>query len=66
VDIPGAAKHANVTDSQIRRWLRAGVLPYSKPSGGRTGRVRIDLNDLDALMLASRREAIAGPLVKSY
>lgn len=59
LDVPGAASYANVSESQIRRWIRARILPISKPSGDRSGRVRIDTADLDALMRASRIEAPA-------
>lgn len=51
-----------IPGSTVRRWLRDGVLPYSKPGGKAKSHVLIARLDLDALLAASRVEATAGPL----
>lgn len=42
-----AAKHLNVSQRSVRRWLSDGTLPYVKV----VGRVRIRRDDLDALRM---------------
>jgi len=59
-----AGRYSGLSEGTLRRFIRDGVLPVSKPGGKPKSRIRIDRHDLDALMAAGRVEATTGPLVK--
>lgn len=62
LDVPQAAAYLNLPDQSLRRLIRDGVLPYSKPGGKPKSRIRISRRDLDALMEFGYHDATAGPL----
>ena len=60
-----AAEYIGVTEHTLRRFYRDGLLPYTKPSGGKPeskSRIRILRSDLDALIAAGLVAATQGPL----
>ncbi len=59
-----AADYWGTTEGTIRRYLRDGVLPYSKPGGKAKSRILIRRVDLDALIEANYHPATSGPLFK--
>lgn len=59
-----AADYIDSTEGTIRRYIRDGVLPYSKPGGRLKSRIFIRRADLDALIEANYRPATSGPLAK--
>lgn len=57
-----AADYIGTTEGTIRRFIRDGVLPYSKPGGKTKSRILIRRTDLDALIAANYHPATSGPL----
>lgn len=57
-----AADYWGTTEGSIRRLMRDGVLPYSKPGGKAKSRIWIRRADLDALIEAGYHAATSGPL----
>ena len=57
-----AADYLGVTEGTVRRWLRDGVCPFSKPGGKTKSRILIRRTDLDALINAGYVRATSGPL----
>jgi excisionase family DNA binding protein len=59
-----AADYIGVSEASLRRLIRDGAVPISKPGGKLRSRIRIQRQDLDALMAAGRIEATTGPLAQ--
>ena len=59
-----AETYSGLSEGTLRRFIRDGLLPVTKPGGKPKSRIRIDRLDLDALMQAGRVEARTGPLAK--
>lgn len=59
-----AEGYTGLSEGTLRRFIRDGVLPVTKPGGKPKSRIRIDRRDLDRLMEFGRVEATTGPLAK--
>jgi len=64
LDVPQVAAITSTSNDTVRRLLRDGVLPYSKPGGKPKSRIRIRRADVDALMAAGYTPATSGPLAR--
>lgn len=56
------AARYGLSEWTIRRWIKAGMLPYSQPAGVPGGHILIDTRDMDRFLAASRTDATTGPL----
>lgn len=62
LDVWESAAYVGISEGAMRRLIRDGVVPITKPGGKARSRIRISTADLDALMAAGRVEATSGPL----
>jgi excisionase family DNA binding protein len=65
LDVWQASEYIGISEGAMRRLIRDGVVPHTKPGGKAHSRIRVSTADLDALMAAGRVEATTGPLAKN-
>lgn len=67
-----AARHATVSESLIRQWVREGTLPHFRLGGkGHRGAIRIAVEDLDGVLAnfrveGKRPEPVKAPVRTSF
>jgi excisionase family DNA binding protein len=57
-----AAEYVRLPESTLRKMIKSGAIPHTKPGGKQRSHIRIWSEHLDDLMRAGFREATSGPL----